>query len=94
MADAFFGACWHRLQLTCCQTRKKRWSLEKEAMSVEEILLAEMNTGMLDGDCVPTPMAKEARAMRELNCTPSYQGVGQKRSQGQLLMIVLVRRMT
>jgi hypothetical protein len=38
----------------------------RKAMSVEEILLAEMTTGMLDGDRVRIPTAEEAQARGEL----------------------------
>ena len=51
-------------------------------MSVEEILLAEMTTGMLDGECVRTPTAEEACAMGELGPHTLVPGSGAEDESG------------
>jgi hypothetical protein len=51
-------------------------------MSVEEILLAEMTTGMLDGEHVHTPTAEEARAMGELEPHTLVRGNGAEDESG------------
>jgi hypothetical protein len=67
MTDGFF---WSILaQVTTDLSPNDEEEVEsrtKKAMSVEEILLAEMTTGMLDGDRVHIPTTEKARAMGEL----------------------------
>jgi hypothetical protein len=57
-------------------------SRTKKVMSAEEILIAEMTTGMLDRERVRTPTAEEARAMGELGLHTLVPGSGAEDESG------------